>query len=190
MKLQVVRTQFGKDATNGMLFVNGYFEAFTLEDQYQEVKVHSETCIPEGSYKIELRTVGGFNDRYNRKYPTMHKGMLQVMDVPGFQYILIHQGNTDEHTAGCLLIGETQQDLDKGKDGFIGGSGDAYKKFYPKVLSELLQNKEVTIEYSKINLDGTAVSSDSNDKDFEKTLRSIHEKVTRIDSKLRGKPIT
>ena len=87
MKLQVVRTQFGKDATNGMLFVNGYFEAFTLEDQYQEVKVHSETCIPEGSYKIELRTVGGFNDRYNRKYPTMHKGMLQVMDVPGFQYI-------------------------------------------------------------------------------------------------------
>ena len=114
MKLQVVRTQFGKDATNGMLFVNGYFEAFTLEDQYQEVKVHSETCIPEGSYKIKLRTVGGFNDRYNRKYPTMHKGMLQVMDVPGFQYILIHQGNTDEHTAGCLLVGETQQDLDKG----------------------------------------------------------------------------
>ena len=89
-----------------------------------------------------------------------------------------------------MLIGETQQDLDKGKDGFIGGSGDAYKKFYPKVLSELLQNKEVTIEYSKINLDGTAVSSDSNDKDFEKTLRSIHEKVTRIDSKLRGKPIS
>ena len=37
MKLQVVRTQFGKDATNGMLFIDGVFECFTLEDQEQAV---------------------------------------------------------------------------------------------------------------------------------------------------------
>ena len=41
MKLQVIRTQFGQDATNGMLFVDGLFECYTLEDQYQEVKVIS-----------------------------------------------------------------------------------------------------------------------------------------------------
>ena len=49
MKLQVVRTKFGKDATNGLLFVNGVFECYTLEDQYQAVKVMHETCIPEGT---------------------------------------------------------------------------------------------------------------------------------------------
>ena len=54
MKLQVVRTQFGKDATNGLLFIDGVFECYTLEDQYQAVKVMHETCIPEGTYDISL----------------------------------------------------------------------------------------------------------------------------------------
>jgi hypothetical protein len=48
MKLTVVRTQFGTDATNGILLIDGLFECFTLEDQYQAVKVMHETCIPEG----------------------------------------------------------------------------------------------------------------------------------------------
>ena len=48
MKLQVLRTQFGKDATNGMLFIDGVFECFTLEDQYQAVKVMHETWHTRG----------------------------------------------------------------------------------------------------------------------------------------------
>ena len=47
-------------------------------------------------------------------------------------YILIHTGNTDEHTSGCLIVGETQQDLEVSKDGFIGSSTVAYKKMYQK----------------------------------------------------------
>ena len=97
MKLQVVRTQFGKDATNGMLFINGIFECFTLEDQYQEVKVMHETCIPEGEYEIKLRTVGGFNERYTKKYPTMHRCMLWLQDFPGFEYILINHAIRSKH---------------------------------------------------------------------------------------------
>ena len=52
MKLDVVRTQFGKDATNGMLFIDKVFEAFTLEDEVRDVKVHSETAIPLGEYLV------------------------------------------------------------------------------------------------------------------------------------------
>ena len=155
MKLDVVRTQFGKDATNGMLFVNGIFEAYTLEDEVREVKVMSETAIPLGEYEIKFRNIGGFDTKYKARYgSTFHKGMLELQDVPNFKYILIHTGNTDQHTAGCLLIGETQQDLDKGKDGFVGGSGDAYKKFYPKVRDALIAKEKVTIKYSNINLSG------------------------------------
>ena len=101
MKLQVIRTQFGQDATNGMLFIDGLFECYTLEDQYQEIKVMHETCIPEGTYDIKFRTVGGFHTRYKERYGSSHYGMLWLQDVPGFEYILVHTGNTDEHTSGC-----------------------------------------------------------------------------------------
>lgn len=153
MKLDVIRTQFGKDATNGLLFIDGVFECYTLEDEVRDIKVHSETAIPLGTYEIKFRNIGGFDTKYTARYgSTFHKGMLELQDVPNFKYILIHTGNTDSHTAGCLLLGETQQDLDKGKDGFVGGSGDAYKKMYPKVRDALLNGEKVTIKYSNIDL--------------------------------------
>jgi len=150
MKLDVVRFQFGKDATNSLLFVDGVFECYGLEDEYRDVKVMHETCIPEGEYEIKFRTVGGFHTKYAAKYGAMHKGMLWLQDVPGFEYILIHSGNTDEHTSGCYIVGESQQDLDKGKDGFVGSSGDAYKKLYPKVANALEKGEKVTIKYQHI----------------------------------------
>ena len=153
MKLDVIRTQFGKDATNGLLFIDNVFECYTLEDEVRDIKVHSETAIPLGTYNIKFRNIGGFDTKYTARYgSTFHKGMLELQDVPNFKYILIHTGNTDSHTSGCLLLGETQQDLDKGKDGFVGGSGDAYKKMYPKVRDALLNGEKVTIKYSNIDL--------------------------------------
>jgi len=153
MKLDVIRTQFGKDATNGLLFIDNVFECYTLEDEVRDIKVHSETAIPLGTYKIKFRNIGGFDTKYTARYgSTFHKGMLELQDVPNFKYILIHTGNTDQHTAGCLLLGETQQDLDKGKDGFVGGSGDAYKKMYPKVRDALINQEEVIINYKNIDL--------------------------------------
>ena len=192
MKLDVVRTQFGKDATNGMLFIDKVFEAFTLEDEVRDVKVHSETAIPLGEYEIKLRTEGGFHSKYTARYGAMHKGMLWLQDVPNFQWILIHTGNTDEHTAGCLLLGETQQDLDKGKDGFVGGSGDAYKKMYPKVAKELLLGNKVTIKYSKINLDGISNASPPemvNATTINEKLSEINGNLIDLNAKLEGKNI-
>ena len=151
MTLTVVRTQFGTDATNGLLFIDGVFECYTLEDQYQAVKVMHETCIPEGTYDIKFRKTGGFHAKYSERYKNSHYGMLHIQDVPNFTYILIHTGNTDEHTSGCLIVGETQQDLEVSKDGFIGSSTVAYKKMYAKVASQLLQGKSVSIEYTTIN---------------------------------------
>tara|TARA_B100000287_G_C20325049_1_gene659411 strand:+ start:159 stop:683 length:525 start_codon:yes stop_codon:yes gene_type:complete len=174
MKLQVVRFQMGSDATNGMLFIDGEFECYTLEDEYRDVKVMGETCIPEGTYNVELRTEGGFHSRYTAKYGDFHKGMLWVKDVPNFEYILIHTGNTDEHTAGCLLLGETSQDLDRGKDGFIGASTVAYKKAYPKILKELQAGKLVTIEYINIkDLFGASETAKRLKKTLSKGLKAL-----------------
>ena len=192
MKLQVVRTQFGKDATNGMLFIDGIFECFTLEDQYQAVKVMHETCIPEGTYDIQFRKTGGFHTKYAARYKNAHYGMLHLQDVPGFTYILIHQGNSDEHTSGCLIIGETQQDLDVNFNGMVGSSAVAYKKLYAKVAAVLLQGKKVTIEYSKINLGG-ASNKATDDLILTSTvmdkLQEINGNVIKTNAMLKGRII-
>ena len=187
MKLTVVRTQFGIDATNGILLIDGQFECYTLEDQYQAVKVMHETCIPEGTYDIQLRKEGGFHTRYEQKYGNSHYGMLHIQDVPNFTYILIHAGNTDESTSGCLIVGETQQDLDRGKDGFIGHSVTAYKKMYSKVANQLLQRKPVTIEYTTID---NLLNKPAEQSDVYEKLQEISGEIKVLNAKLSGRNIT
>ena len=196
MKLTVVRTQFGTDATNGLLFIDGVFECYTLEDQYQAVKVMHETCIPEGTYDIKFRKTGGFHAKYSERYKNAHYGMLHIQDVPNFTYILIHTGNTDEHTSGCFIVGETQQDLEVSKDGFIGSSTVAYKKMYAKVAAQLLQGKDVSIEYTTINklldkpVDNAAKDHTVLATTVYEKLQEINGNVLTIKSKLSGKVIT
>ena len=118
-----------------------------MEDEYRNDKVMHETRVPAGTYNILLRTVGGFHTRYTKKYD-FHKGMLHVQDVPGFEYILIHTGNTDEHTSGCLIVGDSQENNQLKKDGFIGRSTQAYKRIYPPIAAALEAGEEVTITYT------------------------------------------
>ena len=105
--------------------------------------------------------------------------MLHLQDVPNFTYILIHAGNTDEHTSGCLIVGETQQDLDISDDGFIGHSGKAYSKLYNKVAKELLLGKKVTIEYTTITklLEKPASNASTDDVILAKTVMEKLEEV-------------
>ena len=68
-----------------------------------------------------------------------------------FKWILIHTGNTDEHTAGCLLVGDSQENNTVIKDGFVGKSNNAYKRIYPDIAAAIERGEEVTITYTDIN---------------------------------------
>ena len=153
MKLQVLRFSSESDSTNGLLFdvTEGVkFLAYTLEDERREEKVMSETRIPAGTYEVKLRTEGGHHNKYASRYGSMHKGMLWLQDVPNFKWILIHCGNTDEHTAGCLLVGDSQENNQIKENGFIGSSSNAYKRIYPSI-AEAVENEKVTIEYIDVD---------------------------------------
>ena len=151
MKLEVLRFSSQVDSTSGLLFevtdIKKHFLCYTLEDERRALKVRGETRVPAGTYKIDLRTEGGFHSRYDRKYPGVHIGMLHVLDVPNFEYILIHTGNTDEHTAGCLIVGDAQENNKILADGFVGKSVNAYKRIYPSIAKAIQQGEEVTITY-------------------------------------------
>ena len=158
MKLKVLRFSSQEDSTSGLLFLEENsklkFLCYTLEDEKRSLKVRGETRVPAGVYQIKLRTEGGHHERYTKKYGSMHKGMLHIIDVPNFKWILIHTGNTDEHTAGCLLVGDSQENNSLIKDGFIGKSTNAYKRIYPSIAEALENNKEVIIEY--VDFDSTS----------------------------------
>ena len=132
MELEVLRFSSQTDCTHGILFevtdIGKRFLCYTLEDEHRALKVKGETRIPAGTYNIKLRKEGGFNQRYTKKYSNIHRGMLHVVDVPGFEYILIHTGNTD------------------------GKSVNAYKRIYPSIAKAIEDGKEVTIKY--IDYDG------------------------------------
>jgi hypothetical protein len=193
MKYEVLRISSGKDSTSGMLFEinNGKrtFLAYTLEDEQRDVKVWGETRIPAGTYKLELRTEGGFHTRYSGKYGAMHKGMIHVQDVPGFEYILWHTGNTDEHTAGCLILGNTQTNNRIAKDGFIGSSVDAYKFVYPRVAAAIEAGLDVEVTYIDYDGDIQESTQEPVKDDIMEKLQEISGEVQILSAKLDGRNI-
>ncbi|KKM64276.1 hypothetical protein LCGC14_1503000 [marine sediment metagenome] len=133
----VMRHSNGMKSTLGNLFkitkLGMLWLSHTIEDPYQSEKKRGNTRIPAGIYDLGIRKVGGFHTRYKRRYPEMHKGMIEIMDVPNFKYVLVHSGNTHHDTAGCLLTTWTQEE-NIVKEGFGGRSRDAYKFVYQQMI--------------------------------------------------------
>ncbi|MCW3808136.1 DUF5675 family protein [Plebeiibacterium marinum] len=146
MELTVLRYSSGRESTLGLLFLEGVFACYTLEDEQREIKVSGETRIPAGRYQVRLRKEGSHHQRYAQKFPGMHKGMLHVTNVPGFKWILLHIGNDDDDTAGCLLVGDTSI-TNINQEGRINNSTIAYKRIYPIIANELVVGEEVWITY-------------------------------------------
>ena len=199
MKYEVLRISSQKDSTSGLLFEvnNGKrtFLCYTLEDEQRDVKVWGETRIPAGTYKLGLRTEGGFHTKYISKFGAdFHKGMIWVLDVPGFEYILWHIGNTDENTAGCLLLGDSQESNLVKKDGFVGSSTNAYKLVYPRVLAAIQSGLNVEVEY--IDYDGKLPTPEVSNaappdmiqpKQVMEKLQEISGEVQILSAKLDGR---
>ena len=149
MHLHLIRISTGEESTAGALHINGEFVCFTLEDTKRIKKVHGETRIPDGLYKIALRNEGGMTKKYASRYGAMHRGMLWVQNVPNFEWIYIHAGNKRGHTEGCILVGDSLNN-NKVDDGFVGKSRDAYERIYPFIAKAIEAKENVTIRISNL----------------------------------------
>jgi hypothetical protein len=99
MNLRLVREILAAEFTLGRLYVDGLFFGHTCEDTDRRledgaVKVPKATAIPRGKYRIEL----SFSQRFKKLMPIL-------LDVPGFDGVRIHGGNTHHDTEGCPLLG-------------------------------------------------------------------------------------
>ena len=137
MNLTVQRYLSVEGSTLGTLSIDGVFECFTLEDEIREVhglaagawKVDGKTAIPAGRYRFII-------DHSNR----FGCDMPHVLDVPGFEGIRVHAGNTIADTDGCLLLGNSKTITT------IGGSRAALAAFIPNLQAGLAEG-DVWIEY-------------------------------------------
>lgn len=100
MILKVTRLVYNDAGTFGKLFINDVFFAYTLEDVERNLngdcskKVQNQTAIDKGKYEVVLN----FSERFQKYMP-------QVLNVPCFNGIRIHGGNTAADTEGCILVG-------------------------------------------------------------------------------------
>ena len=105
MKLKLIRTWYADTYTIGRLYIDGVYFADTLEDKNRDIdkngvfnngekKVYGKTCIPFGTYKVIL----SMSSRFKKILPLL-------LNVPQFDGIRIHSGNTDEDSSGCILVG-------------------------------------------------------------------------------------
>jgi hypothetical protein len=106
MKLKVVRENKNDVCTIGSLFINDVFFCYTLEDKdrglkqsdsllfIQTKKIFGLTAIPLGFYKLTVNQ----SPKFKRMLP-------RILEIKGFDGVLLHRGNTADHSLGCILIG-------------------------------------------------------------------------------------
>lgn len=136
---KMVRYSDSLEDTAGLLLAEGNrFMCYTLEDEQREVKVSGETRIPAGTYELNLRKAGRLHGKYKDRY-SFHKGMIWLRAVPNFTFIYLHTGINDDHTAGCILVGDLARSnfVTPGDDN-LGFSRQAYRRIYPEIVDKIL----------------------------------------------------
>ena len=123
MNLRLVREPSRDGATLGVLFVNGHFECFTVEDEIRETpdpvatwKVKGKTAIPAGRYPVVIT----HSPRFGVRLPLL-------LNVPGFEGIRIHVGNRASDSEGCILPGRSRG------YGCVGESRVAFGQLFTKL---------------------------------------------------------
>lgn len=141
--IKVLRQGYNKDCTISIMTGVGTKKYYILEDTYRPTKVYGETRIPAGKYKLALRKAGGMHVEYAAKYPKIHKGMIWLTNVPGYEYVYMHVGNFKKDTLGCLLVGLSGS-LSTSS---ISSSTIAYTEVYPIIANLIADaNNDVYIE--------------------------------------------
>ena len=150
MEILLIRKYKKPTYTVGNLYINGKWIANTLEDvdrnlnssmsveQIKAIKKPNETAIPTGTYEVTLDI---FSPKFGNKsfYKKTCNGKLpRILNVKGFDGVLIHCGNTNLDTSGCVLVG---RNLEKGK---VLKSQEIFEKLY-KILKENKNNLTIKI---------------------------------------------
>jgi hypothetical protein len=156
MKLTLIRKYFTETYTIGDLLIDDNKFCETIEDkdrgltssmsifEINKLKVADQTCIPYGTYKITLDVISPKYSQRDFYRDFANNGRVpRLLSVKGFDGILIHSGNSELDTSGCIIIGENKV---KGK---VINSQLTFKKLYPILSDYWKQSKNLIIDITK-----------------------------------------
>lgn len=116
MKIRQLRKIFSSDYTISEIYVNGRYFCDAVEDTdrgltmqtslnaIQAVKVPHKTAIPYGTYAVSI-DIGSPRLGMKAAYRSIKGKIPRLLNVPGFDGILVHIGNTASDTSGCIIVG-------------------------------------------------------------------------------------
>lgn len=142
MHITVKRIFKGPSYTIGKLFIDGQYFCDTIEDVVRNLpnacpntsrwvpckcqeKIYAQTAIPAGTYKVSME----YSPRFKRKLPYLH-------EVPHFLGILIHSGNTDADSGGCIIVGYNK----------VKGKVLESRATLEKLIAKIRDEKSVTLD--------------------------------------------
>lgn len=151
MKLTLKRIAKRDTYTIGKLYIDGEYFCDTLEDkdrglkqsmslsEIKAKKVYGKTAIPAGEYEVTLHMI---SPKYSKKQWYVKfcgAKMPRLLNIPGYDGVLIHPGNTDVDTMGCLLVGKNTV------IGKVLESKDTFAKLYPILKAASDKGERITI---------------------------------------------
>lgn len=148
MKIQIKRIRQGKNSILSEIYIDGQLFCYGLENALRwPDKGSGASTIPQGIYRVGLRTYGAMHARYSRRFREMHRGVLHLLGVPGQKYAYIHVGKDFCDTAGGLLVGTGYQKDELG-DYELKKSTKAYKRLYRHIIAAVLEG---TVELEAVS---------------------------------------
>ena len=139
MDIQLKRIAKKETYTIGKLYIDGVYFCDTIEDKdrglnqamsindIKKKKVYGETAIPTGTYKLVI----DYSNRFK-------KNMAHILNVPGYEGIRIHTGNSAKDSLGCIIVGKNKV------VGKVIESRDTYNQLFP-ILQKAFKEGEIKI---------------------------------------------
>lgn len=151
MRLTLNRMYLKDDYTIGVLNVDGKYFCETLEDKVRDVnrngrfdggeqKVYGRTAIPYGTYRVTLKVQSPKYAQRPEWWSFCRGYMPRLQNVPDFAGILIHPGNTQDDTEGCILVGENKV------KGQVINSKATFKRLYSALKAAERRGEEIWID--------------------------------------------
>lgn len=150
MKILVDRKYKMKTYTISNVYVDGVKICDAIEDtdrgltqdmsisSIQSHKTYGQTAIPSGTYKVTLNVISPKYSKVPFYIQVCNGKVPKLLDVPGYEGVLIHTGNTEKDSLGCIIVGYNTQ------KGIVTQSREAFKKLY-SILSQAKDDIFITI---------------------------------------------